>query len=183
MHLKMRKLIIRLCFYNISLAPLFLILAILKGDLSQSFQNNTFSLLCFGLFAFSFVCLVPLSDIRKNAKQLPITIRSSVDINYENLTFLATYIIPLVAFPLGTSKEKWVFLLVLFIIGIIFVRTNIFYSNPSLAVLGFSIYKISDTTGKHIDSIIIIRGHIHESDMIQCLSLGGNVYYGKKLKV
>lgn len=96
---------------------------------------------------------------------------------------MATYIIPLVAFPLGSTKEKWVFLMLLLVIGIIFVKTNIFYSNPSLVILGFSIYRISDSTGKHNESVVITRGRIQANDKLQCLSLGDNIYYGKKLIV
>lgn len=181
--MKFKLLMIRLCFFNISLAPLFIILAILKSDFSKDICDNTFSLLCVVLAVLSIPCLIILSDIRNDSKLLPISISSIANINYENLTFLATYIIPLVAFPLDTLKEKWVFLFLLFVIGIIFVKTNIFYSNPSLVVLGFSIYKISDSTGKHTESVVIVRGHIKANDKLQCLSLGDNIYYGKKLVV
>ena len=181
--MKFKLLMIRLCFYNISLAPLFIMLAILKSDFSKRICDNTFSLLCVGLSFFSIPCLIILSDIRNDSKQLPITINSIANINYENLTFMATYIIPLVAFPLGSTKEKWVFLMLLLVIGIIFVKTNIFYSNPSLVILGFSIYRISDSTGKHNESVVITRGRIQANDKLQCLSLGDNIYYGKKLIV
>lgn len=180
--MKHRKFIIKMCFYFISLSPLFFLLAILKGDINQGYAYNTFAFLCLGSCLLAFFGFILLGDISKDAKKLPITISKIENINYENLTFLATYIIPLVVIPLDTLKERIVFVILLFFIGLVFVRTNIFYMNPSLAILGFSIYRVSDTTGKYKASVIIIRGTLNEGNIVKCLPLGDNVYYGRKLK-
>jgi len=180
--LRRREFIIKMCFYFISLSPLFFLLAILKGDISRGCANNTFAILCLSSCVLAFVGLIVLGDISKDAKKLPMTISKIENINYENLTFLATYIIPLVVIPLDTRKEKIVFIILLFFIGLIFVRTNIFYMNPSLAILGFAIYRVNDTSGKYMASVIIIHGALNAEDIVKCLPLGDNVYYGRKLK-
>lgn len=79
-------------------------------------------------------------------------------INYEHLTFLATYIIPLITFDFEKERYVLVLAVLLIIMGVIYIKTDFFYANPSLALLGFNIYKVdvklSDEESK--DGIIII---------------------------
>jgi hypothetical protein len=94
------------------------------------------------------------------------------NVNFEHLTFIATYIIPLIAFDLSKTRFVIVLTLILIIIGIIYVKTNIFYANPSLALLGYHIYRVDGTfrTEEREQIIIISR---------QRLTLGMNVRYKK----
>lgn len=179
--MKKQEIIIKVCFYLISLSPLFFLLMILRGSINENIKENTFAIFCFILLCCSGIGLLYLNDLRSNAKKLPIIVTKATNINYENLTFLSTYIIPLVAIPLDTFREKIVFVLLLIFIGVIFIRTNIFYSNPSLAILGYSVYKIDDSSGKYKESILIIRGNLKINDSVKCLKLSNNVYYGRKI--
>lgn len=176
-----KEFIVKSCFYLISLNPLFFLLAILTSDFQQNFKDNTFAFISLSLFLVSFVAMWYLNDLSKDAKNLPVTVLKVANINYENLVFLATYIIPLVAIPLNTLKEKVVFVLLLLFVGKIFIRTNIFYSNPSLAILGYNIYQIEGNAENYKDCIIIIKGKLQVSDKIRCLKLAEDIYYGKKL--
>ena len=62
--------------------------------------------------------------------------------NYEYLTFLTTYIIPLVCFDFNNVKYIIAFILILIITGIIFVKMDLYISNPTLVLLGYKLYKI-----------------------------------------
>lgn len=101
-------------------------------------------------------------------------------INYEHLTFLATYIIPLITFDF--EKERYVIVLavLLIIMGVIYIKTDLFYANPSLALLGFNIYKlnVSITGGVNKSGIILItRRQLKENDMVSYIVLDERVYY------
>lgn len=104
------------------------------------------------------------------------------NINYENLTFLATYIIPLVCFDLDfhLSEERnfIMLLLVLILIGWIYVKTNIFYTNPTLAILNFKIYRV--TTDKRQQVVIITRRKLQKGDMILPSLISDNIFYATK---
>lgn len=178
--MKKKEVIIKSCFYLISLTPLFILLTILTFDFSKGFRDNSFAVFSMFLILASLFALWFLNDLRKDAKNLPLTVIKASNINYENLTFLATYIIPLVAIPLDSRIDKVIFVILFLFIGVIFVRTNIFYSNPSLAILGYSIYRIDDISGKYIDSVVILQGNLKKNDKIKCLRLSDNIYYGKK---
>ena len=62
--------------------------------------------------------------------------------NYEHLTFLTTYIIPLICFDLSKFRYTLVLLMLLVVIGMIYVQTDIYYANPTLAILGFHLYEV-----------------------------------------
>jgi hypothetical protein len=71
---------------------------------------------------------------------IPVTIVSVEDINYEHLTFLTTYIIPLICFNLTSARYLIALGFLLIVIGAIYVKTDKFYANPTLAILGFRLY-------------------------------------------
>lgn len=61
--------------------------------------------------------------------------------NHEHLEFLATYVMPLVFTDVTSKRTVLNLAIMICAIGAIYVKTNKFYSNPSLAILGFKIYK------------------------------------------
>lgn len=143
--------------------------------------NNLVVLICLILMIVGFVGYIVFRDKLKSAKELPVRLIECKSINYENLSFLATYIIPLMCFPMNTDREIFVAFAVIVIIGYIFVKTNLFYSNPSLALMGFSIYTATSEKGIFKDDIIIAVGRIRKDDSIVYISLGDNVYFAKKI--
>ncbi|MCM1189682.1 MAG: hypothetical protein NC541_10360 [bacterium] len=132
----------KLSLYLISLWILFFMLIILKLDVSmvpfainrENINNfarrNVISCICLGFIILGEVGYLRFRDSLNNAKQLPVEIKKCESINYENLSFLATYIIPLVCFPMETEREIFVMFSVIVIIGCIFVKTNLYHINP-----------------------------------------------------
>ncbi|MDE5483479.1 hypothetical protein KRE28_16860 [Elizabethkingia meningoseptica] len=109
---------------------------------------------------------------------LPEKVTKLENINWEHLTFLVTYVIPFLSFNLNEDRNGLVFFLVLLIIGIIYVKTNMFYTNPTLALLGYHIYKISTNTHQNI--IIISKDVIQEGNWIENKLLSDNIYIANK---
>jgi hypothetical protein len=101
--------------------------------------------------------------------------------NFEHLTFLATYVIPLLTFDLDFHLEEnrngLMFFLVLIVIGMIYIRTNMYYTNPTLAIFGYHIYKVD--CSKESKMIIITREVINEGDHIVHRLISDNVYFAK----
>lgn len=107
------------------------------------------------------------------------------NLNYENLTFLATYIIPLVCFDLDfhlfREKNFVMLILVLILIGWIYVKTNIFYTNPTLAILNFKIYRVSTEQRKNI--ILIAKIKLDIGDMILPNKMDDNIFFASKYNI
>lgn len=116
--------------------------------------------------------------------QTPIKIKKISNINYEHLTFLSTYIIPLIAFDLTEFRYFLVLLILLFSIGAIYLKTNMFFSNPTLAILGYQIYRVDAefrTTFKK-EIILISRQKLFEDDRVSYKKIDNNIYYVRRMK-
>lgn len=185
----------KLCLYLISLWILFFMLIILKIDVSSiPFKMNMSNIIAFvSNNQVACICLIFIilggvgywwfADSLNNAKNLPVEILECESVNYENLSFLATYIIPLVCFPMETDREVFVMFSVIVIIGCIFVKTNLYYTNPSLILLGFNVYRVKTNSQKKFQQgIVIVKGKLNEGESIRYLSLSDNVYFGRKVK-
>jgi hypothetical protein len=141
------------------------------------------------IIALVFVGLGALYYFRFNYKilgsqSIPVEVSAVEDINYEHLTFLTTYIIPLICFNLTSERYLIALGLLLIVIGIIYVRTDKFYANPTLAVLGFRLYsaKVTKRTGEEVKVTLITKDRIKNGQKIRFLELDDRVYYAKGSK-
>lgn len=144
---------------------------------------NIVPLICFLLMVLGLI-FYKFFDYKliKGAADLPQIVNELDDINYETVSFLITYIIPLLFFVVGADisvhRNFVILILVLLIIGIIYCRTNMFYTNPTLAILGYHVYKIS--TNQNKEMIVIIRGKLQVKDSFYPHLIDDNIYFIKK---
>lgn len=118
------------------------------------------------------------------SKKIPSKVVKIEDYSYEHLTFLTTYIIPLICFNLVSTRYVIALGILLFVIGVIYVRTDKFYANPTLAVLGYRLYKINLKTraGDRDNVILITKDKISLNDQIHTLPLDDKIYFARKSK-
>lgn len=189
-----QEILLKLSLYFISLWILLIMLIILKIDIEhipKSFSLNEFivllkynliTVICVFLIVIGLIGYFSFKSMLNDAKRLPVEITKCESTNYENLSFLATYIIPLVCFPMNTSREIFVLFAVIIVTGCIFTRTNLYYSNPTLLLVGFNVYRVS-TSAKSgfMEGIIIVQGKIQEGDHVKYFNLSDNVYFGRRI--
>lgn len=185
--------IIKFMLYLLSLWLLFFMLIVLKADFSNLvlreneihfeviLADNLVPFICLILMIIGFAGYAVFRDKLRSAKELPVVLVECKSINYENLSFLATYVIPLICFPMSTGREIFVLFAVIIIIGCIFVKTNLFYSNPTLALMGFGIYSVTSKDDIFKDDLVIAIGRLKRGDSIKYINLGDNVYFAKKV--
>ena len=102
------------------------------------------------------------------------------NVNYEFLTFLTTYIIP-ICFDFDKTRYKIVFLILLIIIGIVFVKMNLYVANPILAIMGYRLYKVSvDKKKDNKDILVISRSELFINDSIDWIKLDDTCWYVKR---
>lgn len=154
--------------------------------------------ICFGckfisIYEFIFINLIPsvafvfliiglilyykFKSTINGSKLLPVRIIKIENVNYEHLTFLTTYIIPLICFDLAKIQYAITLLILLVIIGIIHVKTNMFYANPTLALLGFNIYQVETSQGTNI--VYISTDKLVKGIFVSSLKLDSRTYFVK----
>lgn len=123
--------------------------------------------------------------IIESSKQGPWQIEEIENISFENLGFLATYIIPLLCFDLDfnldAGRNALMLLLVIVAIGAVYIKANLYYTNPSLALMNFRVYRITfKNQGEIKEAIILTREKLNVADKIFARHIDENVYFTQK---
>jgi len=135
---------------------------------------------------FLFYCLFAYCKLDfdlKGATEIPFEISKLENINYEHLTFLATYVVPLISFNFENNRQLIVLALLLVVMGIIYVKTDLFYTNPSLSLIGFRIYRANGhfKDGERERIILICRGQLAEKQKVSYIRMDDRIYYVKRM--
>lgn len=148
---------------------------------SELLSLNITPTLCLLGIIFGIVAYFDFKFILNDAMNMPFTINKIESINYEHLTFLTTYIVPLVCFNFDNLRYQIVLLIVMIVICAIYVKTDLFYANPTLAILGFKIYRIDGHFEDGIRDGIILISKQNLAKNIRCdyIKLDQRIYYAK----
>ncbi|WP_367372253.1 anti-phage protein KwaA [Pseudomonas lini] len=181
--------------YILSLWFLFLLIIIVTVDIPFCYgddckfigflsllNRNVVSVIAFAFLLFGTVYYFRFDYRIAGSKSIAARVVKIEDVNYEHLTFLTTYIIPLICFNLTSVRYLLALGVLLFIIGVIYVKTDKFYANPTLAVLGFRVYKVNlQTRVGLVEGIVVIsKERLAEGDQISRLGLDDKVYFVRK---
>lgn len=151
---------------------------------SYLFKNNLIPILCLLALLVGLISYLDFKYQMKGTPELSFKVTEIENIDYEHLTFLTTYIIPLVCFQFENLRYIIVFIIVLFVIGSIYIRTDLFYANPTLAILKFRIYKVSGefrNGEKRQNRILISKDKLTKDDRVKYLKLDDRIYYASKV--
>lgn len=146
--------------------------------------NNIIAFMCVILIFAGLLFYYQFNHRLKGAPDgLPILITKIENINYEYVSLFMT-LLSVIAFDFNTIRGALLFCLVLLILGAIFIKTELFYSNPSFALLGFYIYKVETQHPNIIPngSILIARGKIQNEDKVDYIKISETVFYCQKSK-
>lgn len=98
------------------------------------------------------------------------------------LNFFLTLIVPLVIDDVGTVQGCLSFTLVIAIICCLLHKTNLFYANPILAVLGYRVYEFSFKSNKNYGGtkcIGLCKGIVREGQTVEYKIITEKVLYIK----
>lgn len=180
--------------YILSLALLFVFFIILTAKLPDDpfligdraswlviGKSNPIVIISLALLGYCFYAYKKFDFDLRGATDLPFEIRKIEGINYEHLTFLATYVVPLISFDFGSGRHMVVLGLLLIVMGAIYIKTDLFYANPSLALLGFHIYRADGNfkNGDRSGIILVSRGRIEAGQKVSYIKLDERIYYVK----
>lgn len=189
----MNKAIVRYLLFLIAYIPIYIIAAIKTIDsraidaLGQSMSFKEIALnnrMPISLVAFSIVLILYFkiySWLALKPKGNPIfTIKKIKPQDKEYVTYLGTYLLPFVALETKTALDIIAVAFMFLTIGYIFSKTNLIYTNPTLAFFGYDIFEIETETGQKIDCISKEVFKIDEKP--KGLKLGENTFIISKWK-
>jgi hypothetical protein len=194
--MKLSEILEKFELYILSLWLLFFLIIVVTAEVPICFGDNCefvgwYDLLSKNLIALASLLFLMMGlffykrfDYRlAGSVNIPVKIEEIEDLNYEHLTFLTTYIIPLICFNLASTRYVFALVFLLIVIGIIYVKTDKFYANPTLAVLGYRLYKVTvktrTSTQKNI--VIITKDRLSEANQIRMLNLDEKVCFARKI--
>ncbi len=151
---------------------------------SYLLSNNVIPLLSLLAILIGVISYFDFRYQLKGTPELAFKITEIENIDYEHLTFLTTYIIPLVCFQFDNLRYIIVFVFLLIVIGSIYIRTDLFYANPTLAILQFKIYKVTGEfrNGEVRQSrILICKQRLKKDDRVKYFKLDERIYYASKM--
>lgn len=97
--------------------------------------------------------------------------------SYEYLTFLTTFIMPLVCMDFTNPRYVLVFFTLVLVIGSIFIRTDLYYGNPTLALMGYRLYRVHIKSKSTPDGIILItKDQLSKGDAIDWIPIDDHVW-------
>lgn len=189
--------LIRWILFFIAYYPLFLIILIQNSKLidrifEHNFKNfkyielnDTFLWgIILGLIIFLIITI--FLKFQNNTNTIQYKVLSIKDISHETLNYILTYLIAFLSLDISSHKMILSIILLLFIIGVIYINSNMLYVNPILQLLGYSIYELTATrnnTDEECRIIVISKtGNIKKNEYIDISLVNEgvkNIYFVK----
>lgn len=94
------------------------------------------------------------------------------------MSYIVTYLLPFLAVKLNDMTDIGSLGMVLLVIAILYVNSNMIYTNPVLNIAGYHVFEIHDADGK-TTALICKRAYIRTGSEIDVISLGDYVLLEK----
>ncbi len=158
--------LVRYFLFLLAYTPIYIIAALKTAY--TNIETSNFNYLCIKEIAsYNLIplCLLGLtiilscyffiySRLALKPKGNPIFIIKSISPQHkEYVTYLGTYILPFVALEVNTILDMIAVVFMFLTIGFIFSKTNLIYTNPTLAFFKYDIYEVEDSNGNKYDCI------------------------------
>ena len=133
-----------------------------------------------------FICLIIKRDFEfdlEGGASDSLMIKKCQSENYEHLTFLSTYIIPFLGFNFDSPMRLLAYLFLVVLIGVMLVRSDKCYANPTLAVLGYKLYRatLSDGCNDYNSVVIVTKSDLSSGDNVAYKFISKTVCFVRKV--
>lgn len=153
-----------------SFAPLLAVFGLLN-----SFGKGPATYVCYGIAALSVIVLWVSFLSWRSLATTQATIHRARSRDADVIAYVATYIIPFAALQVETWHQRGALIAFFVLVGILYVRANLFYVNPMLALFGFRLFEVETTGGRSV--LVISRSfRMQIGSVIQVRALSDDVY-------
>jgi hypothetical protein len=127
-------------------------------------------ILIFGLLGF-FGLILYLKTAKK-INPISFHIDSISKQDSEVMSYIVTYIIPFLSIPFAGWQQAITIFLFLFIIGVLYVNSNMIHINPILNLLGFHLYKITSGNNSYF---MLSKHKIRQNQTIKAINISDDI--------
>ena len=92
--------------------------------------------------------------------------------------YIASYLLPLVTFPLNGWQQIAILLVFLAVLGIVYINSDMIRINPMLNLLGYHLYEITVENGPESYSLIT-RRQVKRGETIRLVDVGRGIFWEK----
>ena len=163
----------RLILFLSSYAPLFAILAI-----RNSFQNRYVSIALAALTVVSVAVLFIFVHYASALQHDRVLISSVLSRDGDAMSYIVTYLLPFLAVRFNEVADAISLGIALAVIGILYVNSNMIYTNPVLNIAGYHIFDVEYSGGKR-GALICRRSYIRAGTELDVVPLGDYVLMEK----
>ena len=178
----MKSMFIKIKFYLVSLSFLFMLIFLLTFDINALRDNvcndfvsllmgNWFSILSLIMAIIGILCYVSIRFELTGIQNPPYKIKEIKNLNYEYMSFMLTYIIPLVCFDFTNTRYIIIFLILIVMMGFLSIKMEIYYANPIFALFGYKIYRVKIDDNINSDIILISIDYLDNKSSVRWISL------------
>ncbi len=97
------------------------------------------------------------------------------------MSYIASYLIPFVTFPLGDWTQVAAIVIFLVVLLIVYVNSNMIYINPMLSILGYHLYEVEFAQGK-LSHYLISARRLWRDDSVYVIRIGDGMFLEKRKK-
>lgn len=109
------------------------------------------------------------------------TIASVQQHDGDTMSYIASYLIPFVSFPLGDWTQVTAIVIFLVVLLIVYVNSNMIYINPMLSILGYHLYEVEFAQGK-LSHYLISTRRLWRDDSVTVIRIGDGMFLEKRIK-
>ena len=150
-----------------------------RMPISTIFWNNKFPIILFLLGIILILYFIYLSKTILNPKGTPLlTISEIKPFRKEYVTYLGTYILPFIGFSSNSVFDIIALILMFITIGLIYIKTDLIFTNPTLSLFGFDLFEVKDENDKNY--IALAKDKLEKGDRPKGKKLSHNTLILKK---
>ncbi len=161
---------VRILLFLTSYFPLFVIIMI------RHYQQIEVFYVLIPIIVISSVALFRVFSSLNKIVGMPISSKSKIENSGSCiLQYFLTYVIPFVTIEVLDWQNVATYGIIFFVIGVIYIKSDLIYLNPTLLLLGYKIYKVTTIN----DEIVVITNN-NKFLNNPIIKIGAGVYFERK---
>jgi hypothetical protein len=131
------------------------------------------------------ICFFCFGAFKYTNKKTGFTVKNVIEQEEAGLNFFMTLVLPLLIDDVASIQGALSFLVIVTMILILLSKTNLFYANPILSILGYRIYEFNFDSNSEFSNKTVIgiaHGKIEDQQCIEYKKINEKVLYVKGMK-